>query len=269
MKLKTFIIFIGCTLVVGCSDPKIDTSTDEAMKSSIAKVRESLPEVKKQEFDEAMQVLFFSSIDIKDIFSAGAAGASKLEGKMKESLNGKSGVQIIAEANQIKIEREKKEREQALQEIVELEKKRKASLAAREELKKFKVLRSRFYKTKREYLGEQPIIELKVKNETSMPISRVYFEGTIASTGRSVPWHKDNFNYQISGGLEPNEEGNWTLAPNMFSDWGKVEAPTDAIFTVTVEGVDGADGQSLYSTGGFGERESKRLDELKQKYISK
>ena len=60
----------------------------------------------------------------------------------------------------------------------------------------------------------KPIIELTVRNNTGHPVSRAYFEGVLSTPGRSVPWIKDSFNYQISGGLEPNEESTWRLAPN-------------------------------------------------------
>ncbi|WP_299980073.1 DUF6694 family lipoprotein [Desulfobacula sp.] len=266
MKFKIAVLFLIFGLLLGCSEPKVDASSDEAMKSSIAKVRESLPEVKRPEFDQAIQLMAFSQINMKDLFTSGAAGVGNFEGKMRDVINGKTGNQIIAEANQIKIEREKKQKEQALQEIIELEEKKKLSIAALEQLKQFEVLRSRFYKRKKDFMGDQPIIDLTVKNNTSHAVSRAYFEGTIASPGRSVPWHQDTFNYSISGGLEPLEEGSWSLAPNMFSDWGKVEAPSDAIFTVTVTRIDGADGNPLYSTDQFGEREERRLAELKEKY---
>ena len=115
-------------------------------------------------------------------------------------------------------------------------------------------------------MGKQPIIELTVKNGTSEAVSRAYFEGTLASPKRSVPWHKDTFNYGISGGLEPGEEASWSLAPNMFSDWGKIDAPKDAVFTVTVEQLDGPDGEPIYSTRAFSEHDQERLDELKKEY---
>ena len=261
-------IFVVLLLLAsaGCSKPTIDASSDEAMKTSSQKVRESLPESKRAEFDEAIQLLAFSQIDMKDLISEGAIGAGGIEGKMRSALNGKTADQVIAEAARIKAERKAREREQALAEIKELEKKRKAAELAREELKQFQVLRSRFYMQEREYMGKQPTIELSVKNGTSSAVSRAYFEGTIASPNRSVPWHQDTFNYSISGGLEPGEEAKWILAPNMFSGWGKVDAPADAVFTVTVEKLDGPDGETLYSTRDFGEREMKRLAELKSKY---
>ena len=117
-------------------------------------------------------------------------------------------------------------------------------------------------------MGKQPSIQLTVRNGTSFPVSRAYFEGTIASPDRSVPWHQDTFNYSISGGIEPGEDATWNLAPNIFSDWGKVDAPADSIFTVTVERLDGPDGETLYSVRGLGEREIERLAELKSKYVA-
>lgn len=266
MKLKLIILLFVAIFLVGCSKPTVDASSDESMKASIAKVRESLPAEKRIQFDEALQLMAFSKINLKSIFTEGSAGVGNLEGKMKDAVHGKTGEQIIAEAAQIKLERERQQKEQALQEIKELEEKRRLSMDAREQLKSFKVLRSRFYKQKREFMGEQPIIELTVKNGTSYAVSRAYFKGTIASPNRSVPWHQDTFNYSISGGLEPGEEASWSLAPNMFSDWGKIDAPSDAIFTVTVERLDGADGNALYSISDFGEKKEKRLSELKEKY---
>lgn len=271
MKPSKILISIFVALVVsGCDQlapaPTIDASSDESMKQSAQEIRESLPENERAEFDKALQVLAFSQINLNDIFAEGAAGAGNLEGKMRESLHGKTAREVVAEAERIQRERKAREKEQALNEIKELEQEKADAAAAREQLKAFEIIRSRFHMKEQRYSGKQPVIELTVKNGTSSAVSRAYFEGTIASPNRSVPWLKDTFNYRISGGLEPGEEASWSLAPNMFSDWGKVEAPADAIFTVTVERLDGADGEALYSTTGFSEREQKRLAELKQKY---
>ena len=261
--LLTFII-AGCDKIL--PDPTIDTTSDESMKQSSQKVRESLPEGNRVEFDQALQLLAFSQIDMKTLFAERAAGAGNIESKMKESLHGKTASQVIAEAGRIAAEREARERQQALDEIVELENEKTSADAARVQLKKFEVIRSRFYQEKQQYTGKKPIIEISVKNGTDSAVSHAYFEGTIASPNRSVPWHKDTFNYSISGGLEPGEEQSWRLAPNMFSGWGKIEAPADAIFTVTVEKLDGPDGETLYSTTDFTDHDRGRLSELKSKY---
>lgn len=257
--IKVFVVLVVFSILAGCSDPKIDASSDEAMKASVEKVRKSLSETKQNDFDEAIQVLVFSQIDMKSLFSKNAAEAGSLEGKARELLDGKTGEQVIAEAERVRTERKEREHQQALEEIRELEKKREKSEIAREQLKNFNVLRSRFYMREREFMGKQPIIELTVRNGTDQAVSRAYFEGTLASPDRSVPWHQGMFSYSIPGGVEPGEEATWNLAPNMFSGWGKVDAPSDAVFTVTVEQLDGANGEPFYSTRKFGERERDRF----------
>lgn len=263
---KKLILLLLMIFIVGCSDPKIDASSDESMKASIEKVRQSLPQDKKDKFDEALKVLAFSTIDLKGLFAEGASGVGSTKGKMKEALNGKTGTEVIEEADRIKRERKEKEKSQALSKIQELEAKQKKAKKAKNDLAKFKVIRSRFYKQKQKYMGEKPIIELTVRNGTSHPISRAYFKGTLASPNRSVPWLVETFNYKISGGLEPGEEVEWSLAPNMFGDWGKVDAPADAILTVEVEQIDGSDGKPLFSSRSFSERDAKRLKKLKDEY---
>lgn len=267
MKLLGF-LFIALS-IVGCSKPKIDASSNATMKASIEKVRESLPEQERQKFDNALTILAFNQVNMKDLFAEAATGPGNFENKVRDSLDGKTGEQVIAEANRIQAEREVRQRKQALAEIRELEEKRKKAATAREELQKFQVLRSRFYMEKQEFMGKQPIIELKVKNGTSKAVSRAYFRGTIASPNRSVPWYQDSFNYSIPGGLEPGEEATWKLAPNMFSGWGNVNAPADAIFTVTVEQIDGADGKSIYSVREFTKEDHERLEKLKKDYSDK
>lgn len=263
---------LGISLIVlslvGCNEPKIDASTDDSMKASISKVRESLPESKRNQFDEALKVAVFSQINFKEIMQAGMTkNSSVIEEKMKQALNGKTGEQVISYAVTLKLEREAKEKEQAVQEIKELEEKKSSSIANLESMKSFKIVRSRFRMEKQKYGSDQPIVSLSVENNTEKAISKAYFKGTIASPGREVPWFIDTFSYQISGGLEPGEKAEWDLAPNKFSNWGKVNAPTDAIFTVSVIRLDGADGNPILGDANFTEKDQKRLDELKSKYM--
>jgi len=147
-----------------------------------------------------------------------------------------------------------------------LETKRVESESTYEQLKKFQVVHSQFIMSEQVFSGKQPIIVLTVKNGTEQAVSRAYFEGTLASPGRSAPWHKGRFNYRISGGLQPGEEATWRLGPSMFSGWGNGDAQADAALTVTVERIDGADNKSIYSIREFTERDHERLDELKKKY---
>ena len=65
--------------------------------------------------------------------------------------------------------------------------------------------------------------------------------------------------------LEPGESAKWNLAPNMFSDWGKVEERDDMVFTVTTTRLDGADGEPLF-VDDFGDRRAARLETLRAEF---
>ena len=281
--IRFFFALTMAVAIAGCGDPSIDASSDESLQTSIAHVRGSLPESKHEEFDKAVMAVSFGQMEVSDLFGA-AASPALMESRMKQSLDGKTAEQVFARAEQVRLEREQvrlereardkknaiereaREREQALAEIDELEEKRNQSDAARENLRRFEVLRSRFYKQERQFGRDEPVIDISVRNGTEHAVSRAYFEGTIASPGRSVPWLKDTFNYEISGGIEPGEEASWSLAPNMFSDWGTVDAPADAVFTVTVLRVDDPGGDAIFDSRGLSAHDEKRLAELKSKH---
>ena len=121
----------------------------------------------------------------------------------------------------------------------------KATPADDAELTKFRIIKSRFHLQKGS-LSDDPIIELSVRNETGHPIARAYFEGTLLTPGRSVPWVKDEFNYEIAGGLEPGESANWRLSPNRFGEWGRAPNRSDMVLTVKVTRLDGPNGEKLF-----------------------
>jgi hypothetical protein len=165
--------------------------------------------------------------------------------------------------------RKEAEKKQVLDEINELTAKQEAANNAKVNLSRFVVERSRFYKVSEKYSsGEKPIIdlaviELAVRNDTDQAVARAYFKGTISSPGRSVPWLVKEFNYSIKGGLEPGEKANWKLAPHQFYN---LAAPLDAILTVDVVRLDGADGKAIFDASSLTEYEQRRLIELKSKF---
>lgn len=262
---KLLLIIIIVTLY-GCGEPTIDTTTDETMATSIEAVKQALPLDKQKEFEEAILLLSMSEIDFTALLTQGSEAGENLEKKVRAKLNGKTGQQVIDEALKIKQEKLEKEKEEALLRIKELEELKLATEQAKLELNKFKIVNSRFYKQKQDFIGDQPIIELKVKNGTEHSISRAYFIGTLKSADREVPWLKEAFNYKISGGLKPGEETTWSLSPNMFSKWGSVKAPKDASFVVEVNQLDGPDEKTLFTTNNFTDKEEKELQDLKNKY---
>ena len=266
MRIYRLAALCVAVALAGCGEPKLDGSSDEAMKASIQKITEQLSPEKRTKFQEALTLVVFQGLDFKAVMK-GDVTAEDIAGNAMASLSGKTADELITQAEAIKAAREAREKEQALAEIRELEAKRSSAEQAKGELAKFTVTRSRFFLRDQEYsFGKEPVIQLSVHNGTEKPVSRAYFKGTIASPGRSVPWLVEDFNYQIRGGLEPGESADWSLAPNMFSEWGKVDAPEDALFTVDVVRIDGADNKVLYDSQGLSEHEIARLKMLKEKY---
>lgn len=236
------------------------------MKKSVAKVSESLPADKRVKFEEDLNLLLLSSIDFNAVLRGEKSASSTADG-LRADLNGKTAAEVSEKASAIRVERERKEREQALIEIEELKKKEATASASKQQLAAFTVSKSRFYLQEEKYsYRPKPVIEITVKNGTQSAVSRAYFKGTVASPGRSIPWIVEDFNYEIRGGLEPGEQQSWSLLPNQFGEWGKVDPPKDAVFTVEVVRLDGADKKALFDAEGFTESDQARLELLTKRY---
>lgn len=259
---------LGSLLIAlcGCSAPTIDSSTQETAKASAQKIRESLPDQDRERFDKALFVVMMNSVaGDKSLLELASADPEQMKVDALAKLDGKSAEEIFALADAIKEERAQAERVQALAEIAELEKKKEQAMLAAVGLAKFEVTRSRHYLQPQRYGSPEPLIEMSVKNNTGKPVSRAYFRGVVSSPGRSVPWIEDDFNYAIPGGLEHGEAADWSLAPNMFSDWGR-QTPGDAVLILTVTRLDGADGEALFDSGAFTPEMAVRLESLKSSY---
>jgi hypothetical protein len=262
------IVLLGALVAVltGCGEKKLDGSSEEAFKKSIGEAASALPEAQQAKFRDDLTLIAMSRINLGNIMSGSQPPQSIIDSTRQE-LDGKTVAQVMERASAIRLEREAREKQQALTEIQELIGKKDKVEEAKKQLQTFSVLKSRFYLKDEKYSSyKKPIIELSVKNGTSHAISRAYFKATIASPGRSIPWFTNEFNYEIPGGLEPGETADWTLAPNQFSGWGKVDAPADAVFTVEVYRLDGADQNALYDAERLTEAALKRLQALQQKY---
>lgn len=258
-------IVIAALLAAGCGAPRIDGTSPEKLAASIQKVTASLPEAERSKFGAAVM-----TVSTKDLLTGGLASlagksSEQIQAQAASTLNGKTAAEVIAAAEAIRAEIAAKERAQALTEIKELEDKKAGATAARNELAKFEISRSRFRLVPQRFGGPEPLIEMTVKNGTAAPISRAYFVGTVASPGRTIPWIREDFNYQIAGGLEPGESASWSLAPNQFGPWGKTSVPSDAILTVVAVKLDGPDEKVLYDAR-FDASDETRLASLKAQF---
>lgn len=94
---------------------------------------------------------------------------------------------------------------------------------------------------------DQPIVSFSISNNGMLPIKRIFLAATLKTPGRAVPWLEESFNYDVRGGLEPKEVQDLNLAPNSFSEWGKVpkEAVGGAILTLKLTAFEDATGKKI------------------------
>lgn len=277
MKAKYIVSLLLVSLFFNsCSTPKVDTSSDERMKESIQEIMQSLNEDEKKEFKKSLEYLTLSNLNTNDLFKNALIGKEfnieQTKDNIKKLIDGLTGIEIMTLAKeQMKMQEEKianAKNKIELDNLQILRDKKSFYDKSKIELTKFKIIESKFYKYKENEYSSYltPILELKIKNESQYPISKIYCLGTIKSKERSVPWLVEEFNYQISGGLEPNEIETWKLSPNPFSKWGTVDSPEDAIFEVTILAVNDSNNTILYSTKNFSEQEKEQLKKLEEKY---
>lgn len=262
MKHALVVTMLAAALTLGGCSPKIDGSSEEAFRSSVERIANKLDEDKKEEFAEAIMVIGMSSIKVGSLF-AGMQDPDDLVSEMRTEVDGLTADQVISKARDIRQKHKDRERGQALDEIKELLTQKQAAADAADGLQNFKVIRSR-YLTGRGYFGSDSAFEITVRNDTDHPISRAHFQATLASPDRAVPWKTGEFNYSIPGGLEPGEQKTWTLDPSF--EWGRVDAPKDAILTIVPTRLDDAKGEPLYDAEQFGEAEAERLAALQKRF---
>jgi len=233
--------------LVGCPGPVADGTSDASIKTSTTRMREGLTPEKRVEFDEALQTVALSGLNLESIGGLLKAGQDPeaLAAQLRQKLAGKSVDEIIAEAKAIKAEREERHRQEKLKQVDELLKKLAAANDARAVLAKFTIGASRFWFEQQSFSTE-PQIGLDVKNDTGHTVSRAFFAAELLTPGREVPWVKAEFNHSISGGLQSGEQAHWQLSPNMFGGFaGAPRDRTDMVLVVSCTKLEGADGKAL------------------------
>jgi hypothetical protein len=251
--MRSFWVCASILFLASCDalDARINTSSPDAYKASIAAIEKNMSAAEKAEFEQALFSLAMGSLvsDSDNPFASLSALASATPEKVMASIgpkiNGKTGKDIIRLSLDAQIER-------ADTQIATLSKEVKDASAEFEAAKgllgAIKVENAKFYWDTSNQFIDQPTIALKITNAGQIPLSRVYFHGLLETPGRSIPWVSDTFNYEIAGGLEPNESQSLALEPNMFSDWGKAPKDRkDLVLTVTLTNFEGADHKQLIS----------------------
>ena len=130
MRIYRLAALCVAVALAGCGEPKLDGSSDEAMKASIQKITEQLSPEKRTKFQEALTLVVFQGLDFKAVMK-GDVTAEDIAGNAMASLSGKTADELITQAEAIKAAREAREKEQALAEIRELEAKRSSAEQAK------------------------------------------------------------------------------------------------------------------------------------------
>jgi hypothetical protein len=262
--MRRVLLVAGIALIlVGCGPPRLDLSSEQSAEKSAAAIRASLDDSSRAEFDRAMIGMVTGSLMADAFFrdddSSPEAAEAEFQEKIAEiapRLHGKTAREIIAAADRLaeELERKQKERErqqnererrQALIEIAKLTEEIQQNEENQRILDGFQVLESQIYKDDSAFSFNDIGIYLRVKNDTGGAIQRVFCQDQLTSPGRSVPWHEGTWNYEITGGLEAGETDEWRLEPNFMNDLRKVELKNDMVYTVEPVGLVFADGTEI------------------------
>jgi len=264
--LRLSALSLSALVLVGCSDPKVDTSSMPAAVVSIEKVRESLPTYKRDEFDTALKIIAMSSFNGIDLFNPQRMNAAEIAESANAYMHGLTGDEIIERADEMLRQRRAREREQALRTLNRLEAKQTSAQQAQEHLTQISIDSARYYLSTSPYGALEPVIELTVTNGSDHAVAELMLHGVLKSPNREVAWVDETFYYAISGGLAPGESATWSLAPNRFGPWGNDQIPRNAVLTLTLLGVNNSEGEPLWDAPALTDNEAERLEELRAEY---
>ena len=201
-----FVIGVITFGVIHFNKPRIDISTDEKMKSSVERLKDSLNDEQKTKFEQALRYIAFDGLTLSDIMSA-----EDTIKRIKDKLKNKSYDDIIEDANKI-IKRE----------ITNLKNEKASSESAKKSLEDIIVQRTTITSDTSGFLPRR-ILYMLVKNNTGRTLSTVAFNIKTFAPGREVPYLDDDFKYEIPGGIQAGETLEWKLEPNTFlnDEWNR------------------------------------------------
>lgn len=277
--MRKIIVFALLILIAGCGSPKIDASSDEAFKESIAAVRESLQGKDREEFDAFVQEIIvgvaFASVFTKDTLPISSVMQSYdgLSGKEFITKAKKAEADRTAKAKKAEAERAAKERADDLAKLAELKGKSQAAKAELKKLANIKIENAVVSKIKRSYMSDFELFAT-VTNDLSTPLARISFEYSLKSPERAVPWTDGKGFFFIDGGLEPRETRKLKAAKSGFSMGGFIllynamQEHKEAVLAIKVTDGSGPDGNSILKVASLSGREVAQLEKLREQFES-
>jgi hypothetical protein len=247
----------------------LDCTSDSAFEASLEAINVNLDSSRHEELAEA--ILYLALEDVNNLFVGleMMTNRSAIRSNLEGIASGLTGVEIIElyeskqraeDISSLKSNiRGNKRRIGEFESEIKLLKAQVDSMKLNEDgLKLFTISSAKFFWETAGYLPE-PKIEFTFTNGSKTSLSRIYCNGILQSPSRTIPWVKDSFNFEISGGVEPDETMTWTISPNRYGDWGNAPKNRDDMeLTLIVYKVDGPSGATLYSSSDS-ERYLKRI----------
>lgn len=104
MRVRFASALIAIAVLAACAPPRIDGRDSEHTRSSIARVRRSLPEARQKEFDSALRYLMAAAATLPTLANP----------QVRSAIAGKSGEEIITAAEQQRASEKREREEEAL-----------------------------------------------------------------------------------------------------------------------------------------------------------
>lgn len=260
-----YVAVLAVAVLLGaCSEPRVDASSDSALKVSLQKVRSSLNAEHRAEFDAIVAQGGFAAA-MSSAFTKDTLTLTSIF----QPMDGKTGTEVIAAFRADEARKEAAQMAKDQDELAELERK----VAAREDaLAKIQTLKISNPRVQSRQIGFSTYHELfaTVRNTLDRPLSKLKFTYSLKSPERAVPWNADEGYFFIDGGLEPGEEREIQASAGGFSTSGFIllskamREHNDATLALTITDAAGADKSSLVP-GELGAYEIARLAQLKAK----
>ncbi len=176
------LVVLSSLMLTGCEEPRIDTSSDQALAESLSKVRESLPSEQRAKFDELSGELAIGGV----LASAFTKNTISILTVM-QPYDGLNGAEFIKKVEQKKAEKAAEKIAERLGKISILEEKLAAFESEREKLADIVVENTRLLHDEDAFISS-PDLFVSITNGLSIPIAQINFNYTLKSPDRAVPW---------------------------------------------------------------------------------
>lgn len=255
--MRFLAIALFAVLLAGCSEPRIDTTSEAALQTSLEKVRASLPADQRGEFDALVAQAQTDAAGDKPA-ADGTADAAADRMRAFAAVDNMTGTQAIEtlrtqaarRAEQQAAEESRLQAEQAAREkreLATLTAKAEANTASMAKLRSIEISdlqpEIRRAGTRRSYA-----IVARVRNTLAKPIGRIRFDYAVTSAGKAGALNSGSGEFLVDETLPPGETRNLEARGDAAAFAEAVKALDEnrkAVLAVTITDVADASGKSI------------------------